>query len=266
MNLSILTQAPHKARMVISTILFLLFCTISTSINAQEPPKPFGQAKKFLADLHEEIDHKETIYCGCTYERTTRSGGEVDRESCGLKTRSNDLRSKRVEWEHVVPASWFGQTRACWMLKETAYPNQCNGKGGRKCCEAANEDFDLAHNDPNNLFPSSGEVNADRSNHPYGIVEGEPRVYGSCNAELSGSGSNKIFEPAEGDVRGVTARAMLYMSQVYGADVKLPMTTVWEWHTQNPPQKWEKVRAQLIAERTGLRNMWILGKAPEPSE
>ncbi len=185
------------------------------------------------------------------------SGGKVNRESCGLQTRKNDTRSKRIEWEHVVPASWFGQTRACWKLKGKVYP-ECEGKSVRKCCEAVNPGFRLAHNDPNNLFPSSGEVNADRSNHPYSEVKNEPRLYGQCNFEMGGSGGAKFAEPGEGKLRGTLARAILYMAQAYGADVKMELETVWKWHTDNAPDEWEVTRAKLIAERAGLRNEWIL--------
>jgi len=235
-------------------------CLITSFVIAQEPPETFQAAKKFLADLHEEIDCQYTIYCGCPYSRTTASGGKVDREPCGIETRKNETRSKRIEWEHVVPASWFGQTRACWILKEQAYPEECEGKSGRKCCEAVNEEFDLAHNDPNNLFPSVGEINADRSNHPYGKDTSEPREYGKCDAEMHElPDGGKFFEPAEGKVRGTVARAMLYMAQVYGVNVELPMAEIWEWHMSNPPEAWEIKRAKLIAERTGLHNEWILG-------
>ena len=242
--------------------LFLIvsaFFLSAFTIYAQEPPTSFSAAKKLLADLHEEIDYQFTLYCGCPYSRTTTSGGQVDREACGVETRVNETRSKRIEWEHVVPASWFGQTRACWKLKELAYPD-CEGKSGRECCEDVNEDFEIAHNDPNNLFPSVGEVNADRSNHPYGEVPGEPREYGLCDAEIIElPDGNKLFEPADGKVRGTVARAMLYMAQVYGVDVELPMDEIWSWHKNNPPEAWEIERAKLIAERTGLRNEWVLG-------
>lgn len=245
-------------------ILQLVTICIFTSVaSAQEPPSSFQAAKKLLADLHEEIQHQFTLYCGCPYSRTTTSGGQVDREACGVEARSNETRSKRIEWEHVVPASWFGQTRACWKLKELAYPGECEDMSGRECCEEANEDFQLAHNDPNNLFPSVGEVNADRSNHPYGEIPGEERLYGQCDAEIIElEGGGKIFEPAEGKVRGTVARAMLYMAQVYGVNVELPMSEIWSWHQNNPPENWEIERARIIAERTGLRNEWILG----PSE
>jgi deoxyribonuclease-1 len=249
-------QKTTSMKLIVS-LLTVLLCT--TAALAQEPPSSFQSAKKLLADLHEQIDYQYTLYCGCPYTRTTTSGGSVDREACGVTARSNETRSKRIEWEHVVPASWFGQTRACWKLKEEAYP-ECEGKTGRKCCESVNEDFALAHNDPNNLFPSVGEVNADRSNYPYGEVEGEPRLYGKCDAEIIElPEGGKLFEPAEGKVRGTTARAMLYMAQVYGVNVELPMTEIWMWHKNNPPEAWEIERAKLIAEKTGLYNEWILG-------
>jgi deoxyribonuclease-1 len=253
----ILLSKTISMKLILSMITVYFAASVSL---AQEPPSSFSSAKKLLADIHEEIDYQFTLYCGCPYSRTTTSGGQVNREVCGVETRKNETRSKRIEWEHVVPASWFGQTRACWQLKEEAYPEDCEGKSGRKCCDSVNEDFKLAHNDPNNLFPSVGEVNADRSNHAYGEVPGEPRVYGACNAEiieLSGGGS--LFEPAEGKVRGTVARAMLYMAQVYGVNVELPMAEIWQWHLSNPPESWEIERAKYIAEQTGLRNEWILG-------
>lgn len=237
-------------------LLSIAILSIGAAV-AGEPPKTFSGAKKYLADLHESIGHQTTLYCGCPYERTTRSGGDVDREACGVEARKNEKRSDRVEWEHVVPASWFGQTRACWSLKEQAYPS-CAGQSGRKCCEHVNEYFALAHNDPNNLFPSSGEVNGDRSNHPYGDVPGEARIYGACDFEIGEAATGKIAEPSELS-KGTAARAMLYMSEVYGVNVRMPFETLWEWHRDNPASAWEVARAKRIAVDTGLRNRWVLG-------
>ena len=143
---------------VLSVITIVVLFSVSSV--AQSPPGSFYSAKKFLAEVHEEIRHMETIYRGCPYDRTTVSGGDVDRDACRLEARNTEHRSDRVEWEHVVPASWFGQTRACWQLTEKAYPEECEGKSGRECCQAVNDWFDIAHNDPNNLFPSSGEVSS----------------------------------------------------------------------------------------------------------
>jgi len=102
-------------------------------------------------------------------------------------------------------------------------------------------------------------VNGNRSNHPYGTVPGEAREYGACDFELGKVDGRKVAELGDGKLRGTLARAMLYMAEVYGADVRLPMQTVWEWHTLHPLSAWEIERARLIAERTGFRNKWILG-------
>ena len=235
----------------------VVFVFLAGPSYAQDPLSSFSKAKKFLADIHEEIGHLKTVYCGCPYVRTTTSGGDIDRDACGLKARSNEMRSDRLEWEHVVPASWFGNTRACWQLKNKVYPacTKSNGNSltGRKCCEKVNSHFMSPNTDPNNLFPSGGEVNGDRSNLPYGDVSGEPRDYGACDFEIR----NKVAEPGT-MVRGELARAMLYMAGTYGVDIRVPLETVLEWSKNDPPELWETGRAKLIAERTGLRNQWIL--------
>lgn len=118
--------------------------------------------------------------------------------------------------------------------------------------------FALPHNYPNNLFPSSGEVNADRSNHPFGEVDGEPRVYGTCDFEVGDTQSGKVAEPSRLS-RGPVARAMLYMSEVYGVNVQLPFEALWQWHKANPAEAWEVERASRIGAETGLSNRWILG-------
>ena len=97
-----------RAKLFLATALFL----VATSALAQSPER-FAGAKKLLAGIHEEIGHLETVYCGCPYVRKGRSGGDIDREACGLEARKNEKRSDRVEWEHVVPASWFGADRVC---------------------------------------------------------------------------------------------------------------------------------------------------------
>jgi deoxyribonuclease-1 len=243
--------------MRIRFVLTLPVLIFSFGASAQEPPSSFSKAKRLLADIHHEIGHLETLYCGCPYERTTASGGDVDRRACGLEARKNEARSDRIEWEHVVPASWMGSMRPCWQLKAQAYP-ACDGLSGRKCCERVSLEFRTAHNDLNNLFPSSGEVNGDRSNHPFGEVADEPRLYGSCDFEIHRVSGSKIAEPALGALRGVLARAMLYMAHTYGVDVKLDAETVWEWHENHPPAKWEIERAALIESETGQRNIFIL--------
>ncbi len=67
------------------------------------------RAKKYLADLHESIGHQTTLYCGCPYERTTRSGGDVDREE------KSDTQTNKCDEASIIhrnrPRWWTGGDR-----------------------------------------------------------------------------------------------------------------------------------------------------------
>ena len=155
-----------------------------------QPPETFAAAKRLAAAIHEDISHQLTVYCGCPYVRTGRSGGDLDRDACGLTARQNEKRSDRLEWEHVVPASWIGEQHSCWS---DGHPRCVTKDGspfkGRKCCTKRGVDpaFMAAHNDVHNLLPAGGEVNGDRLHHPFGTVAGEPRAYGTCDFEVGGA-------------------------------------------------------------------------------
>lgn len=66
-----------------------------------------------------------------------------------------NLRAKRIEWEHVMPAHNFAHHLPCWK------------EGGRKACKK-DKTFKTMEADMHNLVPEIGEVNADRSNFRYG--------------------------------------------------------------------------------------------------
>jgi deoxyribonuclease I len=219
--------------------------------DAQEPPRTFKQAKSLLAQIHEDLGLLTTFYCGCPYVRKGRSGGDIDREACGLKARKNEMRSDRVEWEHVVPASWIGRGRACWITGNSS----CKKKG-RKCCAKVDPEFIAAYASPHNLFPSSGEVNGDRSAHPFGTVSGEFRKYGACDFEVGGT--PRVAEPPD-SVRGEIARTMLYMIDAHGVSVRRDHEELIRESKSDPPEVWEIRRAQTIYQRTGLWQYWILG-------
>jgi deoxyribonuclease I len=120
-----------------------------------------------------------------------------------------------------------------------------------------NEVFRNAHNDLVNLTPAIGEVNADRSNHRYGIVEDEPRKYGYCDFEFE----DNVAEPAE-RVRGDIARIQLYMLVTYGGRLgfnyessKLEMLL--EWAANDPLNDWELERNKRICLAQGTGNPLI---------
>ena len=97
---------------------------------------------------------------------------------------------------------------------------------------------------------------------PSATVAGEPRAYGACDFEVgpgTGPGAGvgrRVAEPAN-RVRGELARAMLYMAERYGVDVRMTPAALRAWHRADPPDAWELERARRIAAATGLRNPWI---------
>ena len=109
--------------------------------------------------------------------------------------------------------------------------------------------------DLHNLAPSVGELNADRSNHPYNIVKNEPREYGTCDFEVGGK--PKVAEPME-SIRGDVARAWLYMSETYNIRLSQEERARIEgWHEADAVSDWEKLRDERIEAIQGNKNRWV---------
>jgi len=141
-----------------------------------------------------------------------------------------------------MPAHHFGQHLTCWR------------EGGRNACKK-DPVFKAMEGDMHNLVPAVGEVNGDRSNFKYGMLEGEKRVYGQCDAEVDFKA--KRFEPAP-EVRGDIARTYFYMSNKYKVRLSKQQTKMLQaWNKQDPVSQWERIRNQRIAAIQGSRNPFI---------
>jgi len=152
-----------------------------------------------------------TFYCNCPYK-----GKVVDVKSCGLKVPSHKKRATRLEWEHVVPASSFGQSFDSWRSghpKCTKY-NKKTKKftkfKGRRCARLVSEKFRQMETDINNLVPVVGAINAARSNYSFSIIPGEKREWGTCDIEIE----NRKIEPRP-EVRRKIAQIYSYMDKTY---------------------------------------------------
>lgn len=227
-------------------VIVLLVCVLSVAVSA-EHPSSFSKAKKILA---KEIytDNQVTFYCSCDYSlqpkpnKPNKKRLTPDWESCGFEPRKNANRAGRVEWEHVMPAHHFGQHLACWR------------QGGRKGCRK-DPVFKKMESDMHNLVPAVGEINGDRSNFKYGMIEGEARVYGSCDAEVNFKA--KRFEPTE-QVRGDIARIYLYMSDQYKVRLSKQQRRLMEaWSKSDPVSEWERERNKRISSIQGNSNPYI---------
>jgi len=209
------------------TLPFLLLL-ISTTVLA-EPPATFSKAKKVAATIY--ADHQTSFYCGCSY---TRQGKKLipDLQSCGYEPRKELKRASRIEWEHVVPAWAFGHQLQCWQ------------DGGRKNCKKTSEKFRRMEADLMNLVPAIGEINGNRSNYSFTMLEGEPRVYGTCDFEVDFKA--RKAEPAP-EVRGDIARIYWYMRDTYGLRISKKQQRLFEaWSKTDPVDEWEAERTNRI--------------------
>ena len=222
----------------VMVLLFLSLCV--TAVFAKETvykaPSSFREAKPIINKITRQI-HNYTLYCSCPV-RWTANGkkGTPDLKACGYKARKRPERAERIEVEHIVPASVLAKGMVCWK------------RGGRKNCRK-NADYNRMAGNLYNLWPSVGEVNADRNNYPYGVI-GKPYVsYGRCQMRISFK--QDMAEPPV-KVRGLVARTYLYMSQKYNVKLTTNQKVLYQqWNKEYPASKWEKQRAAIIKKYMG---------------
>lgn len=199
----------------------------------------FAASKRRLARVHRDelaVDY----YCGCRFD-LDRDGDGIERAECGFAPIHESERSARIEWEHVVPASWFGRHRRCW---QTALPG-CQ-RAGRECCQKADPEFRRMAGDPRNLTPVIGALNAARADLAYGEVKGPATgQFGRCDFALR----DGVVQPPAAR-RGDLARISLRFLQRYGSAVQTPENyedLLQSWDRLDPPDGFEQERARRIA-------------------
>ena len=221
-----------------STLCTITLLCLITNLAWADKPLSFYQAKRKLIKVYQ--DQPVSFYCNCDYTGTRKL--KPDWESCGFTPRKQVKRGSRIEWEHVMPAHQFGHQLQCWK------------DGGRRNCRR-DLDFRAMEGDMHNLVPAIGEVNGDRSNYQYGIIEGEERVYGACDAEVNFKA--KQFEPAP-EVRGDIARIYFYMADRHGVVLEESQRQMFaQWAADDPVSDWKRERNQRIAEIQGNTNPYV---------
>ena len=111
-----------------------------------------------------------------------------------------------------------------------------------------------------NLVPTIGEVNGDRSNFSFTILEEESN-YGECEVEIKRlkrqAQPRGEVEPPEG-VRGAIARIYLYMVNKYQFDLAIEQQEMFrEWNESYPVNNWECERDRRIADEQGEHNKFL---------
>lgn len=207
----------------------------------------FSKAKKLAKDIYS--GDETTFYCGCDYKEEGKKLIPV-RKPCGYFPRNEftkagkvNSRSIRIEWEHVMPAWFFGNTMSCWK------------KGGRKACKK-DKNFEKMESDLHNLVPAIGEINGDRSNFSFSNIAGEERIYGKCDFEIDFK--NKIVEPRDA-VRGDIARIYFYMSEKYNVPLPKNLHQMLDsWSSLDPVDAFELERDGKIALIQGNNNPFVI--------
>ena len=223
-----------KAFNTLATGLLLAVFTIAEAA----PPSSFNAAKR-LAEHEVYYDQSETFYCGCAFD--FESGPDLD--SCGYEVRKQPERANRIEWEHVMPAYDFGRQLQCWQ------------DGGRDNCRRTDPVFRLAEADLHNLVPAIGEVNGDRSNMRFGMVNTPVHEYGACQVAVSFQ--ERTFQPPP-HRRGDIARTYWYMRDTYGIQISRQQQQLFEaWNRMDPVDEWELERNRRITAIQGNGNPYV---------
>jgi len=241
--------------------ILLLILSFSIFAQANSTIDSFSKSKKLLKEIYK--DHQITFYANCKYSYKDKNN-MIDRQSCGYTPRNEytksgklNKRARRIEWEHVIPAENFGRQFACWREGDS----QCvksNGKAykGRKCCSKVNKQFKLMEADIHNLVPAIGELNADRSNFRYGIIEGEKRAYGR-DVDFEVDFKARRAEPKD-DIRGNIARTYFYFEGTYGMKISKQEKQLFNaWNKSDPVSSREREKNIKVNAIQGNYNKYI---------
>ena len=213
--------------------LLVVLSLVGFNAFAESKPVSFSKAKK---NMYKKVFNNSghTLYCGCDWSKK-----KVDLKSCGLQSyfpKKQRKRASRTEAEHIIPASW--------MLKKNKRFRQCaidakgSGKSKRDYCRDHDMEYKQAHNDLVNLYPSVGQINADRSNKPFlDEVTRATDKYGKCPAMTSKRG----FVPPK-DKKGDIARIAFYMSKKYGVTYSTRQVRLFKRWNEIDPVSPEEIR------------------------
>lgn len=189
------------------TTMFLIFLNIYPIIglgSGNEAISNFRDAKELLAKIYGASN--KTFYCNSSY-----SGNYVDLESCGVKISKYIKRSKRIEWEHIVPAENFGRSFSEWRDGHSKCKNKSKSYKGRRCASKVSGEFRRMEADLYNLVPAVGSINAARSNYSFAedLNVFAPQ-FGKCDLKII----NRKVEPQD-NIKGDIARIFFYMDSAY---------------------------------------------------
>lgn len=238
----------QEAAKYVSWILAAFFMLLILIWIGRKPEIRTYEQAKFYLEERVFFDHPYTLYCEAEYDEDKnllQIPGGINK---------NSARAKRMEWEHIVPAAYFGRHFEEWT---TGHP-YCESHGkkyaGRKCASQLSRDFQKIEADMYNLYPAIGAINAARGHKEYMLLPNALPEFGECGVKIKGNG----FEPPD-RAKGIVARAALYMAERYPqAQISGQKKLMFEdWSKRFPPDQWECERARRIKKLQGNPNPFI---------
>jgi len=235
---------------IIKPVIWILPFVFSGALSADgnTSGQSFNTAKKvFMKTIYANEENRRTIYCNAKFDDKK----VVDHPE-GFVSLKYVKRSKKIEFEHIVPAENFGRAFASWR---DGHPSCFTKKGkkltNRQCAEKVSPEFRRMFSDMYNLYAAIGSVNALRSNYNFQMLPGEESGFGSCEMAIH----NEKAQPPEAS-RGRIARAYLYMDQVYTkySMSKQQRKLMMSWDDSHPIAKVECLRAEKILKIQGNSN------------
>lgn len=236
----------------------LVLAIIFSSQAQAQGMSSFSKSKKVLYSKIYPGSGK-TIYTNCHWYKTHGNKKIIDLESCGLQNafpKRQMKRAKRVEAEHVIPASWGyknnGFWRSCAIDK-----NRPRGVSRRKYCQDVDPGFKKLHNDLIGLFPSVGQINADRSNKPYSSVKNgsKPHTFRGNGKEITIT--SRVAVPPK-EMRGDIARIAFFYQKEYGVTMNQRQKSDYlAWDKADPISSEEIARNNRIKKAQGWGNYFV---------
>lgn len=241
-------------------IIFILFTQVilaqaGTYYNSIDP-----NASSFVTDLENRIRNPYTRVSYDQFDETNIANfASIDN---GNGTRSVFCVYSHFEYIYSGTFTWLPLSREHTFCHswQPGYPST-----------SLNEYSDQYH-----LFPTHQDgANGVRSNHPLGNVQNVISTFleGTYGTDING---NLVYEPRD-EHKGDAARALLYMPLRYNGingydwtfnwlnNTRLPslgeadqdLTTLIQWHKQDPPDKWEVDRNNYVQSVQQNRNPFV---------
>lgn len=224
-------------------IVGMLFPLMFSSLASATPNTQidsFSKAKRLLMEqVYNTPAMRKTVYCDAQFD-----GQKKVTLPTGFDDSLYTSRSKRVEFEHIVPAENFGRAFVEWREGDAKCVSS-KGKPykGRKCADRVNHEYRLMQADGYNLFAAIGSVNAYRSNYNFQMMSGTQSDFGSCDFHVE----DRKAQPPE-QARGLIARTYLYFEATYPkfrlSKQQKQLFTAWD--KQYPVSEFECQKAKIV--------------------